>query len=83
MRQPEQKKKGAENVIKKLDTNGILQECRKTTVKAGGILFQYCPAWNAEKPYKLTIPRRGYAYLSEAEILETLGNVTGFAEIMR
>lgn len=69
-------------MIKKLDTIGILKECRKTTVKAGGILFQYCPAGNADRPYKLTIPRAGYAYFSEAEILEMLGNVTGLAEVM-
>ena len=70
-------------MIKNLDPRGILQECKKTTVKAGGILFQYSPAGNAEKPYKLTIPRAGYAYFSEAEILKILGNASGPAEIMQ
>jgi len=51
----------------------MLEACKKGTVKAGGMLFQYCPGGGGEnRPYRVTIPGRGYAYCSEAEIISAI-----------
>lgn len=62
----------------------MLEEVKKTTVKAGGMMFQYCPAGGCKnRPYKVTIPRRGYGYCTEAEIVSALGGGAFQCEIMR
>ena len=66
----------------RLTASELLKKCHETTVKAGGILFQYCPI-NPERPYKLTIPRAGYAYLTGAEICAKLGAGAFDCEVVR
>lgn len=62
----------------------MLEEIKETTVKAGGMMFQYCPSGGGEnRPYKVTISRWGYGYCTEAEIISALGGGPFQCEIMR
>lgn len=62
----------------------MLEVVKETTVKAGGMIFQYSPAGGGKNcPYKVTTPRRGYAYCTEAEIIAALGGGAFQCEIMR
>lgn len=69
----------------RLTASELLEKCHGSTVKAGGVLFQYAPngAPRPDAVFKCTIPRAGYAYLTGAEICAKLGAGAFDCEVMR